>query len=149
MYFLEPSSFPKNDFTYTNLLLNQFSSIDHIITTRNVFDSILENVLICDTLNMSNHNIVYMSIAINNFTNIVNVETCDIHVFNCAWKKATTEHKCQYELQLDNNLKQLIDFKNNNLYCTDVLCDSAEHILMTYVTQLLLLVRKQHVNLKV
>ena len=34
------------------------------------FDSILENVLICDTLNMSNHNIVYMSIAINNFTNI-------------------------------------------------------------------------------
>ena len=35
---------------------------------------------------MSNHNIVYMSIAINNFTNIVNVETCDIHVFNCAWK---------------------------------------------------------------
>ena len=76
---------------------------------------------------MSNHNIVYMTIAINNFTNIVNVETCDIHVFNCAWKKATTEHKRQYELQLDNNLKQLIDFKNNNLYCTDVLCDSAEH----------------------
>ena len=78
----------KKDFTYTNLSLNQFSCIDHIITTRNVFDSILENVLICDTLNMSNHNIVYMSIAINNFTNIVNVETCDIHVFNCAWKKS-------------------------------------------------------------
>ena len=56
-----------------------------------------------------------MSIAINNFTNIVNVETCDIHVFNCAWKKATAEHKRQYELQLDNNLKQLIDFKNNNI----------------------------------
>ena len=127
MYFLEPSSFKKNYFTYTNLSLNQFSCIDHIITTRNVFDSIVENILIWDTLNMSNHNIVYMSIAINNVTNIVNVETCDIHVFNCAWKKATTEHKLQYELQLDNNLKQLIDFKNNNLYCTDVLCDSAEH----------------------
>ena len=61
-----------------------------IITTRNVFDSIVENVLICNTLNMSNHNIGYMSIAINDFTNIVNVETCNIHVFNCAWKKATT-----------------------------------------------------------
>ena len=48
------------------------------------FHSIVEDVLICDTLN---HNIVYMSIAINNFSNIVNVETCDIHVFNCAWKK--------------------------------------------------------------
>ena len=76
---------------------------------------------------MSNPNIVYMSIAINNFTNIVNVKTYDIQVFNCAWKKATTEHKRHYELQLDDNLKQLIDFKNNNLYCTDVLCDSAEH----------------------
>ena len=145
--FLGTIQFPENIyFTYTNLSLNQFSCIDHIITTRNVFDSIVENVLICDTLNMSNHNIVYMSIAINNFTNIINVDTCDIHVFNCAWKKATTEHKRQYELQLDNNLKQLIDFKNNNLYCTDVLCDFAEHILqnilMTYVTQLLLLVRQ-------
>ena len=36
---------------------------------------------------MCNHNIVYMSIAINNFTNIVNVETCDIQVFNYSWKK--------------------------------------------------------------
>ena len=126
MDFLEPSSLQK-DFTYINLSSNQFSCIDHIITTRNVFDSIVENVLICDTLNMSNHNIVYMSIAIIIFSNIVNVETCDIHVFNCAWKRATTEHKRQYELQLDNNLKQIIDFKNNNLYYTYVLCNSAEH----------------------
>ena len=120
-----PVSIKKILHTYTNLLLNQFSCIDHIITTINVFDSIVENVLICDTLNMSNQNIVYMSIEIKNFTNIVNVETCDIHVINCAWKNETTEHKRQYELQLDNNLKQLIDFKNNNLYCTYVLCDSA------------------------
>ena len=129
----------------------------NIITTGNVFDSIVENVLICDTWNMSNHNIVYMFIAINNFTNIVNVETCDIHVFNCAWKKATTEHTRQYEFQLDNNLKQLIDFKNNNLYCKMfcVILQNIEHVLMTFVTQLLLLVPKQqmllflHVNLKV
>ena len=59
------------------------------------FDAIVENVFICDTLKISNHNIVYMSIAISNFANIVNVETCDIHVFNCAWRKATTEHKRQ------------------------------------------------------
>ena len=75
-----------------------------------------------------------MSIAINNFTNVVNVETCDIHTFNCAWKKSTTEHKRQYQLQLYNNLKQLIDFINNHLYCTDVLCDSAEH--RTYIDDL-------------
>ena len=84
-----------------------------------------------------------------------NVETCDIHTFNCAWKKETTEHMRQYQLQLDKNLKQLIDFKNNHSYCTDVLCDSAEHVLMTYVTQVLILLRKQqmlrflHVNPKV
>ena len=89
---------------------------------------------------MSNHNLVYMSIAINNFTTVVSVKTCDIYTYNCAWKKATTEHKRQYQLQLDNNLKQLIDFKNNHLYYTDVLCDSAEHILMTYVTKLSILV---------
>ena len=37
---------------------------------------------------MSNNNIIYMSIAINNFTNVVNVETCDTHTFNCTWKKS-------------------------------------------------------------
>ena len=57
---------------------------------------------------MSNHNIVYMSIAINNVTS---VKTCDMHTFNCDWKKAITKHKRQYQLQLNNNLKQLIDFK--------------------------------------
>ena len=44
----------------TNLSLNQFSCIYHIITTRNVFDSIVDNFFICDTWNMSNHNIVYV-----------------------------------------------------------------------------------------
>ena len=53
---------------------------------------------------MTKHNIVYMSIAINNFTNLGNVETCDIHTINCTReKKATTEDKRQYQLQLDNN----------------------------------------------
>ena len=47
-------------------------------------------------------------------------------------KRAITEHKRQYQLQLDNNFKLLIDFKNNNLYCMQCLYDSAEHILMTY-----------------
>ena len=74
----------KKDFSNTNLSLNLFSCIDHIITTRNVFDSIREIFIIWDTWNMSNLNIVYMSIAFNNFTN---VEICDIHTFNCAWKK--------------------------------------------------------------
>ena len=50
---------------------------------------------------------LYRSYYYNTYTNIANVETCVIPIFNCAWKKATTEHNRQYELQLDNNLKQL------------------------------------------
>ena len=36
---------------------------------------------------MLNNDINCMSIAINKFTNVVNVESSDIHKLNCAWEK--------------------------------------------------------------
>ena len=48
MYFLEPSSFQKRFYIH-KFIVKSFFCIDHIITTRNVFDSIVENVLICNT----------------------------------------------------------------------------------------------------
>ena len=95
------------NFTYPNISLNQFSCI---ITTRNVLDSISGRKNIHDTCNMPNHNINYMSIAIKKFTNGVNVKSSDIAKCNCTWGKATLEDKRDYQLQLYNNLKQLIDF---------------------------------------
>ena len=34
-----------------------------------------------------NLKIVYICLLQSTFTNVVNVETCDMHTFNCAWKK--------------------------------------------------------------
>ena len=42
----------QSKFTYTNLFLNQFSCIEHIITTRNVFAYIVDKICICDTWNI-------------------------------------------------------------------------------------------------
>ena len=108
-----------------------------IITTRNVFDSIVNNFLfvihrICQ--------IITLFICLLQSIFFTKVETGDIHIFNCDWGKTTIEHKRQYQLQLDNKLTLKTIIYIVQTFC--VIMRNIEHILMTCVTKLLNLVRK-------
>ena len=52
----------KKDFTYTNVSLGHKSCIDHILVDNRIFDIILDNYVIYDGANPSNHNVLYLSI---------------------------------------------------------------------------------------
>ena len=94
----------KKDFTYSNLALNQFSCIDHIITTRNIFNCIRENYVINEPCNPSTHNIVYLCISIDDFKHIVEGKRDEARAPNCIWSKASVDHIEQYQLSFDDKL---------------------------------------------
>ena len=50
------------DFTYNNFALNHKSCIDHFIVSRDVYDNIHLNHVICDPTNLSNHNSIQLVI---------------------------------------------------------------------------------------
>ena len=52
----------KKDFTYTNVSLGHKSCIDHILVDNCIFDRIIDNYVIYDGANPSNHNVLYLSI---------------------------------------------------------------------------------------
>ena len=61
----------KKDHTYTNFSLNHFSCIDHIITTHNIYDCILDNYVLSAACNPSSHNVVSLSIVVTNFSHVI------------------------------------------------------------------------------
>ena len=52
----------KKDFTYTNVSLGHTSCIDHILVDKCIFDIIIDNCVIYDGANPSNHNVHYLYI---------------------------------------------------------------------------------------
>ena len=105
----------KKEFTYTNLALKHFSCIDHFITTPNIFDCIIENVVIYDAQNSSSHNIVYFCIGVSNFKHMSDTKCNSSHIPNCNWSKASVEHIEQYQLKLNNGQKNLIKTNVRNV----------------------------------
>ena len=70
------------DFTYNNFALNHKSCIDHFIVSRNVYDNIHLNHVICDPTNLSNHNSI--ELVIDNFQTPINLidSSCNILLSN-------------------------------------------------------------------
>ena len=116
----------KKEFTYTNLALNHFSCIDHFITTHNIFDCIIDNVVIYDAQNSSSQNIVYFCIGVSNFKHMIDSKCNSSHIPNSNWSKAGVEHIEQYQFKLNNSLS-LIDVNMPAINCHNWHCECAEH----------------------
>ena len=76
----------KKDFTYTNVSLGHKSCIDHILVDNCIFNRIIDNYVIYDGVNPSNHNVLYLSIK--NFRDMLYAKSDCIdrstkHV--CSW----------------------------------------------------------------
>ena len=123
----------KKDHTYTNFSLNQFSCIDHIITTHNIYDCILDNYVLSAACNPSSHNVVSLSIVVTNFSNVIESNCNPACTPNCIWSKASIDDIKQYQLVLDNKL-QLIDINlfsdisvTPGVKCNNPNCNLASH----------------------
>ena len=91
-------SYSRPDFTY-NFALNHKSCIDHFIVSRNVYDNIYLNHVICYPTNLSNHNSIQL--VIDNFQTPINLidSSCNDHLkqsTHCNWSKATQIHARNY-----------------------------------------------------
>ena len=116
----------KKDHTYTNFSLNHFSCIDHIITTHNIYDCILDNYVLSAACNPSSHNVVSLSIVVTNFSHVIESNCNPARTPNCIWSKASIDDIKQYQLVLDNKL-QLIDINNSAYSCTNWNCQCTQH----------------------
>ena len=67
----------EKDFTYVNHSLSHKSCIDHFILSNNVYDHIVDNSVIFDSLDLSNHNIIELRISC-----LITKSTLDRH--NCT-----------------------------------------------------------------
>ncbi len=99
------NSVSRKDFTYSNFSLNHFSCIDHIITTKNLFNCILDNYVINEPCNPSNHNIVYLCIRIADFKHVIKANCNQELKPSCLWPKASVDDINRYQLMLDCKLK--------------------------------------------
>ena len=117
----------EKDFTYVNQRLSHKSCIDHFILSNNVYDHIVDNSVIFDSLNLSNHNIVELRISC--FNNKVYSRSAQMHSAktpNYAWYKSTSINLANYRSVLDNSLNA-IKQNQNVLYCTDIKRKSIQH----------------------
>ena len=81
----------EKDFTYVNHSLSHKLCIDHFILSNNVYDYIVDNSVIFDSRNLSNHNIVELRISC--FNNKVYSRSAQLHsdkTPKCSWYKSTS-----------------------------------------------------------
>ena len=118
----------KKDHTYTNFSLNHFSCkhVDHIITTHNIYDCILDNYVLSAACNPSSHNVVSLSIVVTSFSHVIESKCNPAQIPNCIWSKGSIDDIKQYQLVLDNKL-QLIDINNSTYSCTNWNCQCTQH----------------------
>ena len=106
--------------------MNHFSCIDHIITTHNIYDCILDHYILSAVCNPSSHNVVSLSIVVTNFSHVIESNCNPARTSNCIWSKASIDDIKQYQLVLDNKL-QLIDINNSAYSCTNWNCQCTQH----------------------
>ncbi len=114
-------------FTYVNHALGHQSTIDHFIVSRNIYDFIVDNYVMCDPTNPSNHYIVQL--AITCLSNDVYACSVPVHsdiIKTCAWDKATPVHVANYSRMLDGALGEL-NVSREIIHCSDVNCQSSKH----------------------
>ena len=75
----------EKEFTYANMSLNQFSCIDHIIMTNNIYDCTSDNFFLNDRCYPSIHNILFLSITVTDFNNITIVNSNKRINPSCVW----------------------------------------------------------------
>ena len=99
-----PTSIKDN--TYCNLSPNHFSYIDHFVVTRNIFDCISGNGVVCEAINPSNHNVVYLQFDFNISLSVYSCENVS-HNCNYSWYKALPQELSNYSRVLNNNLTSI------------------------------------------
>ena len=89
----------ENGFTYVNHSLGHQSTIDHCIVSRDIFDLIVDNCIIYDPTNHSNHNVIQLTFTCIYEDIPVRTGSAPLHsdrLPSCAWDKATTAHIDNY-----------------------------------------------------
>ena len=117
----------KKDFTYTNVSLGHKSCIDHILVDNCIFDRIIDNYVIYDGANPSNHNVLYLSIK--NFRDMLHAKSDCIdrstkHV--CSWERASFDDITSYKANIDSELESFI-YDYDVIYCNDIHCNNDVH----------------------
>ena len=114
-------------YTYANHALGHYSTIDHCITTRNIFDRIIKCYVRCDPLNPSNHNIIDLSITcLHNDVYACTNRLQSTQLPKCAWDKADSIQIDNYRNTLNNKLSA-INLSNDLVNCKDLNCKSLHH----------------------
>ena len=130
------------DLTYVNTDLSNFSCIDNLIVSKNMFDCIINNFVVHDICNPSYHNLLLLTLYITCFNYIINARhacTRDCKC-TCNWKKASHENITEYKSHLDEKLIS-IKLSNYTYNCDVVHCKSIQHCQdIDYVVLLLIIV---------
>ena len=100
--------------------MGQKSCIDHVLVDNCIFDRIIDNYVIYDGVNPSNHNVLYLSIK--NFRDMLYAKSDCIdrstkHV--CSWEKASFDDIMSYKANIDSKLESFI-YDYDIIYCNDI-----------------------------
>ncbi len=114
------------DFTYNNLHLNHMSCIDHFIVTKNLFQSFTNMYILHESINVSSHSAVILSIDGFNYCPTI-IKRSNITVSsNCNWKRASPAHLLNYTQCLNKSLEQ-IEMPTHLLNCDNINCCNSTH----------------------
>ena len=116
------------DYSYVNHSLQHKSCIDHFIVTKNIFDSIIGNMVLFETTTPSNHNDIQLTITC--FDNAIYSQSNRLQSDRnpkIAWHKATLSFN--YKAYKSNLDQQLIAIEQTlDLYCCfDYNCKCIDH----------------------
>lgn len=121
------------DFTYSqNQIRNgrsrtTFSTIDHFIVNENLLNSCVEGCPLHIAENMSNHEIIFLKITIQNLE-IPSVERIDDPQPKPAWHKAKQENLNNFKNEFQTSLSD-ISVPHESFCCRDLHCKRKEHII--------------------
>jgi hypothetical protein len=115
-------------FTYVNYSLSQFSCIDHIFVSSNVFHTITSHNLLNDPLNPSNHTPISIEISfhIHEYITSYNTDSSQKYIKKVLWDKVEKCHVDCYKAKLSTLLGNMF-LNSESLLCMNVHCKNQCH----------------------
>ena len=113
------------DYSYCNIASNSFSTLDHFIISKSLFDYINEYRSLCgDVDNQSDHSAIIMSLSLNVKQHAINEQKFTPRK---CWNKADWKEIENYKINLERNLSY-INIPHDCITCTNYLCNNVEHL---------------------
>ena len=113
------------------------STIDHFISTNNVFNSVAEAGVYHSATNISNHSPIFCKINVGEIDDSVEEE---VRKKKPCWNAASQTEKNEWSVKLATSLKDII--VPDCVQCCDVLCTHHEDQIIEYCTEVLDTVEK-------